>query len=927
MRRIYLFILILLPFLGSFSSYSQDVPKVKNIPGKIVFKLKPQFKPGGGTSIYKLEKLNGALESIQLNAASQKFMHSMPPEDQPEAVDLSLIYQVALKEGISLEKACATLVNTGLVEYAEAMRMYEPLAQPNDPLADSTSASRQDYLKNIRAYRGWDFEQGDTSIVIGILDTGVRYTHKDLAKNIKYNYADPIDGVDNDNDGYIDNFRGWDTAENDNNATAANGHGLGVTGISSAQTNNGKGIAGVGFKCKFLPIKIYASTLNGTFAGYEAIVYAANHGCHVINLSWGGVAAPSRYEQDVINYAVINKNAVVVAAAGNTNAELVFYPASYYNVISVGGSDINNLKAAPLTYSHQIDLVAPGLNTLTTGNGNDSAYVIAAGSSMSAPMVAGAAALVKKKFPQFNAQQIGEQLRVTGNISIYNLAGNAAYADMLGHGLLDVAKALSTTNAKSVRFTRIQPNKQQYSANDTLKLEVDFKNYLQPLSNLTVSITSASPYVTITQPTFNAGAMATLTSKTTVKPFKIYIKQNTPLNEKVALRFNFSDGTYTDFQYYEIVLNQDFVTVDINKVAVTITSKGNVGFQEYNPDLGQGVRYRGHNLISEAGLMIGNAPTTVSDNIRNGNNTNDANFVSQANVHFNTSASADMEAEGSMQDSYPASGQVGVGVNYRAYAWQNAPNDKFVIIEYRIKNLQTSTISNLYAGMFADWDIFDSAKNYANYHSATNTGYVYNVKSDTLLAGIKLLSPGAPSFYALENTGSPTGTINISDGFTEAEKYQALSGGLARLTAGSLALGNDVAYVIGSKLPDLAPNATSTFAVAILAGESVADLAVTAQAAQTKYNQRVLSTKDEIANQPLIVYPNPATTNLYIKIPANLGPADLTLTDPLGRIIGGKKGQSGETVAFSTENLAAGMYFIRADYSKGTSVQKVQIIK
>src|SRR5688572_32430854 len=100
--------------------------------------------------------------------------------------------------------------------------------------------------------------------------------------------------------------------------------------------------------------------------------------------------------------------------------------------------------------------MAPGIGIKSTLSFNDSSYATGGGSSYACPMVAGAAALVKKKFPQYNALQIGEHLRTTADASIYNLPGNASFTGQLGHGLLDLAKALSTTNAKSVRFTEVR---------------------------------------------------------------------------------------------------------------------------------------------------------------------------------------------------------------------------------------------------------------------------------------------------------------------------------------------------------------------------------------------------------------------------------------------------------------------------------------
>ena len=164
--------------------------------------------------------------------------------------------------------------------------------------------------------------------MIGIIDTGTDPDHPDLAANLKHNYADPINGLDDDGDGYVDNFNGWDLGESDNDATVnANTHGSHVSGCAAAVTDNGVGVASPGFNCKFLPVKI--SNAGGTLTmGYEGIVYAADHGCNVINCSWGG-GGGGALGQNAIDYATINKDALVVCAAGNNSSNQTFYPAAY----------------------------------------------------------------------------------------------------------------------------------------------------------------------------------------------------------------------------------------------------------------------------------------------------------------------------------------------------------------------------------------------------------------------------------------------------------------------------------------------------------------------------------------------------------------------------------------------------------------------
>ncbi|WP_460504084.1 S8 family serine peptidase, partial [Hymenobacter agri] len=326
--------------------------------------------------------------------------HALPPSaERPGSVELRSIYQFST--AADLNKARAVLLATGAVEYVEPLYIRQPQYQPNDPLADSTLTSltaSQYYLKQVKAYRAWDITRGDSSIVIGITDGGVRLTHLDLAPQIKHNYADPINGIDDDRDGYVDNFTGWDLANNDNDPGYDINivHGTLVAGVSSARADNGLGLAGLGNRCRFLPLNIYPNTPTGTFAGIEAVVYAADHGCQVINMSWGGPGGFSQFEQDAMTYAAVNRNAVLIGAAGNTNADLDFYPASYQHVVSVSGVDNNDVKVGSATFSHRVDLTAPGVSILTTygyhlangGGPADNDYTAVGGTSFAAPLVA-----------------------------------------------------------------------------------------------------------------------------------------------------------------------------------------------------------------------------------------------------------------------------------------------------------------------------------------------------------------------------------------------------------------------------------------------------------------------------------------------------------------------------------------------------------
>lgn len=210
--------------------------------------------------------------------------------------------------------------------------------------------------------------------VIGIVDSGTDWDHPDLPANIKLNYADPINGVDDDADGYIDNYRGYDLAGADYNNVVAdnnpmimganNNHGSHVSGDASAVTNNGTGVAGPGFKCKIMAVKCAADNdtrgAGGTgyiITGYEGVKYAADHGCSIINCSWGGSAA-GQFEQDIFTYASINKNALVVCAAGNNSNNVIQFPSGLKYALSVASTTSSDAKSGFSSYGTTVDVSA-----------------------------------------------------------------------------------------------------------------------------------------------------------------------------------------------------------------------------------------------------------------------------------------------------------------------------------------------------------------------------------------------------------------------------------------------------------------------------------------------------------------------------------------------------------------------------------------
>lgn len=842
---------------------SAAAPTAVAEPGEIVFRLKPALKPFARPTAVEHPAVRAALAAVGAQAVRQPFPRAVPPDPKhPGGIDLTLTYRARVPVAADFDAVRRRLLATGAVAWVEPHYAAGPLFQPNDPFADSTLTRNQYYLKQIRAYRAWDVEDGDTAVVIGITDTGARMTHEDLASQIARNYADPPNGLDDDNDGYVDNHLGWDLADDDNDPamdattnppTDPFYHGTRVAGVSSGAVNNGVGVAGVGYKCRFLPIKIYSSTPAGGFAGFEGIVYAADHGCRVINCSWGRVGYWSQYEQDCITYATRNRDAVVVVAAGNTNADLTFYPAAYEGALSVGFVDRNDVKAVRATYAHRIDLSAPGVSIITTDYINDADYTSRpVGSSVAAPQVAGAVALVRARFPTLTAAQAAERVRVAADTSIYALPGNAAFRERLGRGRLNVHRALADTTLRSVRLVRttLSAVAPRYGG-DTLTVRATFRNVLAPVAGLVVSLSSPTAGVQVLAGgPVSLGPLGTLDSVALPagQAFRVVLPTGAAPNTPVALRFGFADaaGGYRDFQYVTLTLEPNFVTLDSTAIRATVTAAGDLGYVRTDPRYGFSVARQpdGDRLLVEGGLLVSADSGRVSDRLHGtGTGQFDDDFSVEQSIRFSAARPWEAQAASSIFADSAGPAQAGVRVLQRAWNSPLPGCTEAVVMEYAIINQTADTLRTLYAGLYADWDIGQAQHNRTTWDGARRLAAAFTTLAaspapTSAWAGIKLLTAQPGAVYAFDNLNAAApGPVNAADGLTAAEKWAALQAAAgAPTTAGTTSLGSDVAHLVRAALPPLAPGDTARVAFAVLATGSAADLTTAADSIQALFD-------------------------------------------------------------------------------------------
>ena len=921
--------------------------KILGVKGKhylsniIILKLKdkPLSNPAG--TVYMPALLNRKLETLGTYDARLVF----PDKTGDKKFGLGRIVVLNYSADVDPVLFSQKIKNAGGIEWAEPKYVQELCFVPNDP-----SYSSQWNLAVIDAADAWDISQGDTNVVIGIVDTGVDWDHPDLYANIWHNPHWQSDTTfPGDSIGW--DFGGLNGTPDNNPVEDAPIHGTHVAGIASAVTNNGTGIASIGFKSKIMAVKTSIGTNDFLSFGYEGIVYAADNGAKVINCSWGNNAY-SKLSQETINYAV-SKGALIVAAAGNDNSPLPFYPAAYSGVLSVAATSINDTKEYYSDYGYTIDVSSPG------GDGSnpilstwqEETYTYLTGTSMAAPLVSGLAALVTAHFPNYNPLQVGEQIRVNcDNID----SQNPNYINLLGKGRINAYNSLANSNSKSVRAYDINFSDDPPGGNgdgvfqpgETISVGIKFRNYLNPTSGLVINLQSKSNYATVDNGIFSVGAVAELDSfNNYASKFTFTISNSVPQNQSLPFLLNYTDVNYSDFQWISTVANPSYANQSGNRISVTLTSKGTIGFNDYPSNMqGEGFHFMeqpngtfGSNLLFEGALMLGTSATQISDEARGSDaNYQDADFsVLQPFILSIPGTISDQQGQAIFNDDGAGGSKIGVKVRFRSYSFADPPYDNFIILRYTLTNENSAAINNLYSGIFTDWDFIDGdgSGDTTSYDQTGNFGFAFHKggNPDAMIA-TALISSDSYGFYAINNNGDDGG-INIYDGFTDDEKWTTLSSGLSKLHAGGI----DISNVTSGGPFSIPAGQSIDVAYAIAGGLNINDLRTAVQNALSKYQLILLDVKNEPNNLPAKFdlsqnYPNPfnPSTTIKVSLPQS-SLINLSVYNILGQkvaeIYSGYLQAGNHSFSFASGKMSSGVYFYRIESDKFNQTRKMVILK
>ena len=499
-------------------------------PDRPLLKIEHQ-KRGVLTDRPVINKLLEKFGAVQI----ERWLPMADERDVVDGVKLSHIYRVVFKterpakELRSIVKSFAAAGNVQSAALEAINRIdanFEPYI-PNDPYFD-----KQWYLKNIMAPDAWGLwggqTPGDSTILVGVVDTGIDYTHPDLADAMWVNLGEDANGdgqitaadengVDDDGNGYVDDFMGWDFANQDNDVMPPDpgphyelSHGTHVSGIIAAVADNGIGIAGISFRSKLIVTKHAADndlTDPSIVKGYSGVLYCAKMGAKIINCSWGG--GYDLYGKLVVDNVTKNYGAIVVAAAGNdshSNDDNPSYPSDFDNTVSVAALNRSDKKAYYSNWGKVVDISAPGgegssaynaiLSTIHVSAGS---YASWQGTSMATPVVAGALALLKAWFPDDTRGQLLS--RLLNNADPID-AQNPDYKGLLGAGRVNVYNAIAKgifPKISLLKYAWVNSDSTDPVPGDTLRLYFSIRNEAgwKDAKGVMLHLSTVSPYAQI----------------------------------------------------------------------------------------------------------------------------------------------------------------------------------------------------------------------------------------------------------------------------------------------------------------------------------------------------------------------------------------------------------------------------------------------
>ncbi|MCX7735521.1 MAG: S8 family peptidase [Candidatus Kapabacteria bacterium] len=820
------------------------------------------------------------------------------------------------------EDICKELISyTDIVEDAEPVVSDELLGIPNDAMA-----GMQTMLGTIKAFDAWDYFQGDSNIVIGISDVGMLQDHIDLTNSIAPNYADTPNGIDDDGNGFVDDYRGCNLAFVEDNSSAgntyhSNDHGTKAAGIAGATYNNLIGIAGVGAKCRIFPIKIAPKNSTNLLYSYRSIIYAAQRGLKVLNCSWGRNKRPSGFDMDIINYAV-SRDVAIVASGGNNGNSEIFYPAGYEGVLGVGEVDQFDRITGTSNYGSHVRIMAPGTGNWVTDNIIDSFSQNFGGTSAAAPVISGAVAFIRAKYPYLNAVQALEFTR----LCVDDISGINTFFERTIPGRINLLKAIETeplslftAKPKNIIFKHTDGEiSDRFNPGDTAVLIIKAKNYLGEGKKVDFMLSTVDDDYNSIQIIKDKVSIDLIQADSEFEINYFTFKINKSETRKIFLRVDITNESgYKDFFLIPFYPTNEITTFENDAFKFSMGDRGTVGFAGKSPNLkGEGVVLKGlGNQIWNAGFYatVG-ASKSVSSLWGNSQGSDFASLKPFMKPQKNVSI---------FDDSFAfSSDRIGLEVNQEVLLPEG--NSTVAKILVTIKNTNDFDINDLAAGYYFDWDIGPSSD--SNKVRLFTEAIPEIPNSENITAELVQYAREIPIYcgcasYSTNGVAQAAG-FKMPDTFTLENQIMALNSGTAFQFQGI----SDIGTVVGMKFPGTFPaKSTKSFDFLFGCARNIQELAA-------QFRNKILSTENFYPTYENFVEisPLPARDRINLKINYDLSDDfNIKLFDLTGNLLENNHliKLTENKYSIDVSNLNSGIYFIQVMSGSRNYFDKVIILK
>lgn len=816
-------------------------------------------------------------------------------------------------------------VGCGPIECAAPWCVMELASEPNDP-----ERTRQELLQTIRVYDAWDVEEGDSTVVIGISDSGVFQEHEDLRDALAMHSAEiENNGIDDDGNGYVDDFRGYNfSAVSDNTSfgdahNPQNGHGTAVAGICGATVDNGIGIAGIARKCKIFPLRTMPNNSSGIVYGYESILYCAVNEFAVVNCSWGSQSR-SCIDEDVVAYAIARGTAVV-AAAGNHASPTPFYPASYTGVLSVGVTSAGDAVIRMSGHGPTVDVMAPGQDSWSTNHtGGYSGFCCTSGS---APIVSAVVALARSANKTLSPLQACALVRESVRERPWTDIPSGIDELLLPRGVVDAYRSV-TNKADSVVSVRVdsvviraKSGGRRWSVGDTLSATLSVTNVLAPWEirerdPLVFAGSQTTALSTLSDDQRRIDRSLATGERFTLPEIRLRVERETDTASYLVfdlLGSGLREADVTRRVMVAVTPSPAFVTLENEELRVSIGDRGRIGNTDLERGQGEGLTHRGFcGQLYEGGLMV-SANGKVVDAVRARRRVND---------HFRPIKRfqrPDPYRSVIRDDDAPDSMRIGVEIEQTVTLDSGTAT---LVVDVVVRNVSTLVLYDLAVGWFFDWDLgTQPAKNRTARIGQAQIVYPSNDSEPHVqLVTTSLFTDANAITAGIDNTTTYSGLLPET-------KLKYLNSGDSLQYLGV----NDVSVVVGMRFgKPVHPGHYRSFRL-VIGLDTMPPLDGTVMKGVEPY---LLSGAPfpyvDIPNSALgLVYPNPVADMFYIPLSRLIPPYTLAVYDLRGREMYRTEmlDHTPAIVPVSISDWSAGNYSVQLSHLFGIEYQTLIITR